>query len=169
MKVLPFDDTRDFADARRGLIAELPDGGIVKDAQGKVVWDPSPYAFIKLDAEPPDTVHPSLWRQAQLLTINGLFKVTERIYQVRGYDLSNITFIEGDTGITVLDPLISAETAKASLDLYFAHRPKKPIVAVIYSHSHVDHFGGVRGIVDPQTSPPRKSGSSRRPALPKKR
>lgn len=147
---LPFDDTRDFADAKRGLIAELPDGGVVKDEQGKVVWDPRQYAFIQLDAEPPDTVHPSLWRQAQLLSINGLFQVTDRIYQVRGYDLSCITLIEGDTGVTILDPLISAETAKASLDLYFQHRPKKPIVAVIYSHSHVDHFGGVRGVVDPQ-------------------
>ena len=150
VKGLPFDDTRDFADAKRGLIAELPNGGIVKNAQGKVIWDPSPYAYIKLDAPCPESIHPSLWRQAQLLTINGLFEVTDRIYQVRGYDISNITFIEGETGITVLDPLISAETAKASLDLYYAHRPKKPIVAVIYSHSHVDHFGGVRGIVDPQ-------------------
>ncbi|MBL9124242.1 MAG: MBL fold metallo-hydrolase [Planctomycetaceae bacterium] len=148
-QTLPFDDTRDFADARRGFIAGLPDGGVVKNAAGQVVWDPRGYDYIQPDAAAPDTIHPSLWRQAQLLTINGLFAVTDRIYQVRGYDISCITFIEGERGITVLDPLVSAETAKASLDLYLAHRPPKPIVAVIYSHSHVDHFGGVRGIVDP--------------------
>lgn len=145
---LPLDDQRDFEDAQRGFVAPLPNDGIVKDKNGNVVWDPSPYAFIKQGAPCPDTVHPSLWRQAQLVAIRGLFQVTDRIYQVRGYDLSNITFVEGDAGITVIDPLICAETARASLDLYFAHRPRKPVVAVIYSHSHIDHFGGVRGVVD---------------------
>lgn len=146
-KGLPFGDTRDFDNAKRGLIAELPDGGVVKDAEGRVVWDPTAYAFIKPGQDAPDTVNPSLWRQAQLLSINGLFKVTDRIYQVRGYDLSNITFIEGKGGVTVMDPLISRETAKAALDLYYQHRPRKPVVAVIYTHSHVDHYGGVKGVV----------------------
>ncbi len=95
----------------------------------------------------PDTVNPSLWRQAQLIIIGGLFKVTDQIYQVRAADLSNITFIEGKDGLIIVDPLISTETAQAALNLYYAHRPKKPIVAVIYTHSHVDHYGGVRGVV----------------------
>jgi alkyl sulfatase BDS1-like metallo-beta-lactamase superfamily hydrolase len=147
-KTLPFKDTRDFEFAKKGLIAPLPAGGVVKNAGGQVVWDPRAYSFITLDQDAPDTVNPSLWRQAQVLSINGLFKVTDHIYQVRGYDLSNITFIEGTDGVTVVDPLISQETAKAALDLYYRHRPKKPVVAVIYTHSHVDHFGGVRGVVD---------------------
>jgi alkyl sulfatase BDS1-like metallo-beta-lactamase superfamily hydrolase len=146
-KGLPFNNTRDFEDAKKGLIAELPDGGVVKNAQGQVVWDPRNYAFIKADQAAPDSVNPSLWRMAQLLNVSGLFKVTDQIYQIRGYDLSNITFIEGKDGVTVMDPLISQETAKAALDLYYKHRPKKPVVAVIYTHSHVDHYGGVKGIV----------------------
>jgi alkyl sulfatase BDS1-like metallo-beta-lactamase superfamily hydrolase len=146
-KTLPVADKRDFEFAKRGLIAELPDGGVVKNAKGVVVWDPRKYSFIKQGQEAPDTVNPSLWRQAQLLSLDGLFKVTDQIYQVRGYDLSNITFIEGKEGITVVDPLISEETARAALDLYYQHRPKRPVVAVIYTHSHADHFGGVRGVV----------------------
>src|SRR3546814_7290339 len=98
-------------------------------------------------AEAPDTVNPSLWRQSQLINIGGLFEVVDGIYQVRNLDLSNMTIIEGEEGITVVDPLISAETAKVGLDLYYAHRGQKPVKAVIYTHSHVDHFGGVRGIV----------------------
>lgn len=93
-------------------------------------------------------MNPSLWRQSQLLNISGLFQVTEGIYQVRNFDLSNMTIVEGTQGIAIFDPLISAETAKAALELYYAHRPKKPVVAVVYTHSHVDHYGGVRGIVD---------------------
>ena len=94
----------------------------------------------------PATVNPSLWRQAQLNMNNGLYQVAERIYQVRGFDLSNMDIIEGNTGIIIIDPLISKETAKAALDLYYQHRPQKPVVAVIYTHSHVDHYGGVRGV-----------------------
>lgn len=145
-KTLPFNDTRDFEFAKKGLIAELPDGGVVKDAKGAVVWDPRKYSFVKIGQDSPDTVNPSLWRQAQVMTISGLFQVTDKIYQVRGYDLSNITFIEGKDGVTIVDPLISEETARAALELYYKHRPKKPIVAVIYTHSHVDHFGGVKGV-----------------------
>ena len=146
-RTLPFADKRDFDDARKGLIAPLPGGGVVKNSEGRVVLDPRRYDFIKPDGDAPDTVNPSLWRQAQLLSLTGLFKVTEQIYQVRGYDVSNITFIEGKDGVTVVDPLVSRETARAALDLYYQHRPKKPVVAVIYTHSHVDHYGGVRGVV----------------------
>ena len=105
----------------RGLVAPLPDGGVITDADGRVVWDLSRFGFVRGN-EPPDTVHPSLWRQTQLLSEGGLFEVTEGVYQVRSADLSNIDFIEGDTGIVVVDPLISAETARAALDLYRAHR-----------------------------------------------
>src|SRR3989475_5457893 len=95
----------------------------------------------------PDTVHPALWRQAQRNRVSGLFQVTDRLYQVRGLDLSNMSIIEGETGLIVVDPLMYTETAQAAMDLYFQHRPRKPVVAVVYSHSHVDHFGGVRGVV----------------------
>jgi alkyl sulfatase BDS1-like metallo-beta-lactamase superfamily hydrolase len=131
-KTLPFKDTRDFALAKKGKIADLPEDGVVRNAKGEVVWDPRGYDFIKPDEKPPESVNPSLWRQAQLLAFRGLFEVVaDKIYQVRGYDASNITFIEGKDGVTIVDPLISMETAKAGLDLYFKHRPKKPVVAVI--------------------------------------
>jgi alkyl sulfatase BDS1-like metallo-beta-lactamase superfamily hydrolase len=144
---LPFADKQDFEDARRGLIAPLPDNGVIRDKEGKPVWDLSGFSFIKEEAAAPETVNPSLWRQSQLLMYTGLFQVTDRVYQVRGADASNINFIEGDTGIIVVDPLISAETARAALNLYYQHRPQKQVVAVIYSHSHVDHYGGVKGVV----------------------
>ena len=146
LDVLPFSDRQAFEDARRGLIAPLPQE-MVKSAEGKPVWNPEKFSFLN-GAPAPDTVNPSLWRQSQLVQIGGLFEVTEGIYQVRNLDLANMTIIEGETGITIVDPLISAETAKAALDLYTANRGKKPVVAVIYTHSHVDHFGGVRGVVD---------------------
>lgn len=142
---LPLADQRDFADARRGFIATLPDARIV-DAAGKVVWEQQ-FSFLDREAAP-DTVHPGLWRQARLNRIHGLFKVVDRIYQVRGFDIANMTIVEGDSGLIVIDPLTTRETARAALDLYLANRPKKPVVAVIYTHSHADHFGGVRGIVD---------------------
>ena len=96
----------------------------------------------------PTTVNPSLWRQARLNMHHGLFQVTDRIYQVRGFDASNMTLIEGDRGLIVVDPLISTETARAGLDLYRRHRGQRPVTAVIYTHCHVDHYGGVRGVVD---------------------
>lgn len=149
LEAYPFKDQQDFEDAKRGLIAPLPNGGEIKSADGKVVWSLKPYLeYIKQGERAPETVNPSLWRQAQLLMFNGLFEVVPGVYQVRGADLSNMTIVEGARGITVYDPLVSAETAKAALELYYAHRPKKPVVAVVYSHSHVDHFGGVRGVVD---------------------
>lgn len=145
---LPFSDKDSFANAKKGFIAPLANGGVIKNAQGQVVWDIDRFDFIKENSTAPDTVNPSLWRQSQLVKMSGLFKVTDNIYQVRTADLSNISFIEGPEGIIVIDPLISTETAKAALDLYFEHRPKKPIVAVIYTHSHVDHYGGVKGIIN---------------------
>ncbi|MFC9560884.1 alkyl/aryl-sulfatase [Agromyces sp. NPDC056965] len=140
---LPFDDTRDFDDADRGFIAAL-EPGVVRNDAGEVVWDNDSYAF--LDGEAPATVHPSLWRQSQLVARQGLYEVVEGVYQVRGLDLSNMTIVEGDTGVIVIDPLISTETAAAALALYRAHRGDRTVVAVIHTHSHVDHFGGVFGV-----------------------
>ncbi|MFC9673703.1 alkyl/aryl-sulfatase [Streptomyces sp. NPDC056949] len=140
---LPFSDTQDFEDATRGLIARRAPNA-VPDGNGRVVWDGDTYAFLKGAA--PDTVNPSLWRQSQLVAEQGLFEVVEGIYQVRGFDLSNITFIEGDTGVLVIDPLISTETAAAALALYREHRGERPVTGVAYTHPHVDHFGGVKGV-----------------------
>ncbi|TLH49394.1 alkyl/aryl-sulfatase [Mycolicibacterium aubagnense] len=140
---LPFGDTRDFDDADRGFIAAL-EPCVVTAADGRVVWDNDSYSFLGGDA--PDSVHPSLWRQSQLCAKQGLYEVVPGIYQVRGLDLSNISFIEGDTGVIVIDPLISTETAAAALALYRAHRGEREVRAVIYTHSHVDHFGGVLGV-----------------------
>jgi alkyl sulfatase BDS1-like metallo-beta-lactamase superfamily hydrolase len=144
---LPFEDRRDFEEAARGLIAPLPDGGVIKNDAGQSVWDLSRFSFIEPSAPAPATVNPSLWRQMQLTVQGGLYEVVPGLYQVRTADLSNITFAEGDDGIIAFDPLISCETAQLALELYYAHRPRKPIVAVVFSHSHIDHFGGVRGIV----------------------
>ena len=143
---LPPDDGADFDNAHRGFIATVPDGKIIDD-NGRVFWDMSAFDFETGAAPCPDTVNPSLWRQARLNTIHGLFEVTPGLYQVRGFDLSNITFIEGDNGYIVVDPLISAQTAAAALKLLRAHRGDKPVTAVIYTHSHVDHYGGVRGVI----------------------
>ena len=142
---LPFSDTADFDDADRGFIGAL-DPCVVTTADGRVVWDNDAYAFLAGDAPP--TVHPSLWRQSMLAAKQGLYEVVEGIYQVRGLDLSNITFIEGDTGIIVIDPLVCTETAAAALALYRKHRGDREVRAVIYTHSHVDHFGGVLGVTN---------------------
>lgn len=144
---LPFSDNTDFTNAHKGFIAAIPTD-VIKGEQGNVVWDPQKYVFIKEGDKSPDSVNPSLWRQSQLINISGLFEVTDGVYQVRNLDLSNMTIIEGKEGITVVDPLVSAETAKVGMDLYFKNRGNKPVVAVIYTHSHVDHYGGVRGVVD---------------------
>ncbi|MDV3136470.1 MULTISPECIES: alkyl/aryl-sulfatase [Mycobacteriaceae] len=143
LSTLPFEDTADFDAADRGFIAAL-EPCVIKAADGRVVWDNDVYAF--LDGDAPTSVHPSLWRQSQLVAKQGLYEVVEGIYQVRGLDLSNISFVEGDTGIIVIDPLVSTETAAAALALYKTHRGDRPVVAVIYTHSHVDHFGGVLGV-----------------------
>jgi len=142
---LPFHDREDFARAKRGRIAPLPDGQI-KDATGAVIWDMATYEAFMGSEFAPATVNPSLWRQERLNNITGLFKVTDRIHQIRGFDLANMTIVEGETGLIVIDPLVSVETAAAGLALYHEHINHKPVVAVIYSHSHVDHFGGVKGV-----------------------
>lgn len=143
---LPFSNQEDFEDARRGFIVTLPDGAIA-GAGGKPIWDFAAYNFLREKDASPDTINPSLWRQGKLNAIHGLFKVTDHIYQVRGFDLSNMTIIEGNTGLILIDPLMSVETARAALELYYQHVSRKPVVAVIYTHSHVDHFGGVKGVV----------------------
>lgn len=145
LKKLPFDDRADYEAARRGLVTAFE--GEIRNAEGKPVWNTRLYNFLQGN-EVPDTVNPSLWRMAQLNANAGLFQVTERVYQLRGIDLANMTIIEGDDGLIIIDPLYVTETAKAGLELYYQHRPRRPVVAVIYSHSHVDHFGGVRGVVD---------------------
>ncbi len=134
----------DFADAERGRIVPLP-GPVVHAEWGHAVWDPDDWAFIA--GEAPTSVNPSLWRQARLNAIHGLFEVAPGVYQVRGVDLSNITFIAGDTGWIVIDPLTATETAAFALELLHHHVAPRPVVAVIYTHSHVDHFGGVRGVI----------------------
>ena len=141
---LDFTDRTDFDNAHRGFIATL-DPLTITNAEGRVVFDLSVYGF--LDGECPPTVHPSLWRQAQLVRINGLFEVVPGIYQIRGFDLSNMTLVEGDTGVVVIDPLVSAECAAAGLELYRNHRGDRPVTGVIYTHSHGDHFGGVMGVL----------------------
>ncbi|MFJ8973140.1 MULTISPECIES: alkyl/aryl-sulfatase [unclassified Streptomyces] len=140
---LPFSDRQDFEDATRGLIARREPNAVTA-ADGRVVWDNDTYAF--LDDDCPDTVNPSLWRQSRLVAEQGLFEVVEGIYQVRGLDLSNVTFVEGTTGVVVIDPLLSTETAAAALTLYREHRGDRPVTGVIYTHSHVDHFAGVKGV-----------------------
>jgi alkyl sulfatase BDS1-like metallo-beta-lactamase superfamily hydrolase len=140
---LPFEDQQDYADARRGWVGGL-DPAVVRTDDGRVVWDNEAYTF--LDAPAPSCVNPSLWRQSGLVAMHGLYEVVEGIYQVRGLDLSNITFVEGGSGVIVIDPLISTETAAAALALYREHRGNRLVNAVIYTHSHADHFGGVKGV-----------------------
>ena len=141
---LPFDDTTDEKNADRGFVAALKDP-VIKGEQGNVVFDAGAYEF--LDAECPDTVNPSLWRQGRLCARSGLYEVTEGVYQIRGLDLSNMTLVEGEHGVIVIDPLMSIETAAAGLALYREHRGERPVTAMIYTHSHGDHFGGSRAIV----------------------
>ena len=139
---LPLGDQGDFEDARRGLLAQLDEDIVNPD--GTVAW--SVEAFDFLDGEAPATVNPSLWRQSQLTAIHGLFEVVPGIYQVRGYDLSIMTLIAGETGWIVVDPMLTAAPAKAGLELANRTLGERPVVAVIYTHSHADHFGGVLGV-----------------------
>ncbi|MFD3333741.1 alkyl/aryl-sulfatase [Streptomyces sp. NPDC058700] len=144
LRRFPFDDTRDFDDARHGFMGTA-DEPVIRNAEGRTVWDLDAYGFLAQDC--PETANPSLWRQSRLAAEHGLFEVVEGIYQVRGFDLSNMTVVEGDRGVLVIDPLISAETAAAALALYRAHRGDRPVTGVLYTHSHADHFGGVRGVL----------------------
>lgn len=142
---LDWNDEQDWEDARKGFIAGL-EPPVITDAEGRPVWDLGQYAFLEEESAPA-TVNPSLWRQARLNMLHGLFKVADNIYQVRGYDLSVMSVIETDTGYIVIDPLISAETASASMELVYEHLGRKPVHAMIYTHSHIDHWGGVRGVI----------------------
>lgn len=141
---LPLDDVADFDDTERGFVGRSELRQILAD-DGHVVWDLDAYRF--LEGPAPDTANPSLWRQGQLLIRDGLFEVVPGIYQVRGYDLSVMSLIEGESGVIVVDPLTSKETAAAAFALYREHRGDRPVSAMIYTHSHVDHFGGVKGVI----------------------
>ena len=145
-QAMTMNDKQDFEDATRGLMAQLKDP-IVKAADGRVVWNTQRYEFVKGD--PPATVNPSLWREQKLNTAAGLFKVVDGVYQIRGYDMANMTLVEGASGWIVIDTLFTEDVARAGLKLAMETlKSSKPVVAVIYTHSHVDHFGGVRGVVD---------------------
>mgnify|MGYP006275221699 CR=1 FL=1 len=141
---LPFHDVTDFEDAERGFIAKAATRQVLDD-QGRLIWDLDAYAFLEADC--PDSAHPALWRQGQLLIKDGLFEVAPGIYQLRGFDISVMTVIEGERGVFIIDPLISKETAAAAFALYREHRGDRPITGMLYTHSHIDHFGGVKGIL----------------------
>jgi len=142
--VLSFDDAADFERAGRGLIAEIPGGVITRD--GRPVWDVHNHDFLRTEEPAPNTVHPGLWRQGRLNAIHGLFEVADGVWQARGYDISNITFMAGDDGWLIIDPLTTEATARACLELANATLGERPVTSVIYTHSHVDHFGGVHGV-----------------------
>ncbi len=146
LKTLPFADVRDFDDATRGFLGTLENARITS-AQGRVVWSLEPYGFLS-DAEAPPTVDPSLWRQSRLNMNHGLFEVVPGVYQVRGLDIANMTLIEGDSGVIVVDTLTSIEGARAAMELYFRHRGLRPVAAVIFTHTHTDHWGGARGVLE---------------------
>ncbi|MCX3058766.1 alkyl/aryl-sulfatase [Streptomyces beihaiensis] len=140
----PFDDIRDLGDARRGFLGTADDP-VIRARDGRVVWDLDAYAFLR--EECPGTADPSLWRQSRLCAEHGLFEVVEGVYQVRGFDLGNVTFVEGRRGVLVVDPLLCVENAAAALALYRRHRGDRQVTGVLYTHSHADHFGGVKGVV----------------------
>lgn len=136
---------KSIKDADRGFIAKI-EPCIIKDIDGRIVWNNEAYSFLT-STSCPETANSKLWQQAQLVSKQGLFKVTDSIYQIRGFDLSNMTIIEGDRGIVVIDPLTSVECAEVALNLYYQQRGKKPVLGMIYTHCHVDHFGGAKGIL----------------------
>lgn len=147
-KTLPFEDKRDFDEAKKGFIASPKYKQIMADA-GHVAWDIGSYDYLLEEGKDFDSIHPSLQRQAILNMAYGLYEVVPgKIYQIRGYDLANISFIKGETGWIVFDPLTAKETARAALKFINEQLGERPVVAVVYSHSHGDHFGGVRGVVD---------------------
>jgi len=149
LKALPFSDTRDFDDAARGFLGTVENARIATP-QGRVVWSLEPYGFLSSE-QAPSTVDPSLWRQSRLNMNHGLFEVVPGVYQVRGLDIANMTLIEGDTGVIVVDTLTSIEGARAAMELYFKHRGLRPVAAVIFTHTHTDHWGGARGVLDDET------------------
>ncbi len=141
------DDRQDFADADRGLIAPLP--GPVLGPDGHVIYDADWLDYLGDEQPTPDTVNPSLWRQSQLIKRGGLYKVVDGLYQVRNNDIGDLTIVEGDDGLVIVDCTSSVESARQGLDLFHEHVSDKPVVAVIYTHTHIDHYGGVKGVVDP--------------------
>jgi alkyl sulfatase BDS1-like metallo-beta-lactamase superfamily hydrolase len=149
LNALPFSDTRDFDDAARGFMGTI-DNARIASPQGRVIWSLEPYAFLA-EEEAPATVNPSLWRQSRLNMNHGLFEVTPGVYQVRGFDIANMTLVEGDTGVIVVDTLTSIEGAQAAMELYFRHRGKRKVSAVIFTHTHTDHYGGACGVLDEAT------------------
>jgi alkyl sulfatase BDS1-like metallo-beta-lactamase superfamily hydrolase len=144
-EALPFSDTADFDDAARGFLGTI-EHATITSTQGRVVWSLEPYGFLS-EARAPTTVNPSLWRQSRLNMHHGLFEVVPGVYQVRGFDIANMTLIEGDSGVIVVDTLTSIEGARAALELYGRHRGPRPVVAVIFTHTHTDHWGGARGVL----------------------
>ena len=157
---LPFSDTRDFDDASRGFLGTRENAKITSEA-GRTVWSLEPYGFLS-DEEAPPTVDPSLWRQSRLNMNHGLFEVVPGVYQVRGLDIANMTLIEGDSGVIVVDTLTSIEGARAAMELYFEHRGRRPVAAVIFTHTHTDHWGGARGVIDDAMLASGRFRSSRR-------
>jgi alkyl sulfatase BDS1-like metallo-beta-lactamase superfamily hydrolase len=141
---LPADEIEQ-EEARRGLVAPF-DPARIESAEGRVVWDPESFDF--LEGEAPDSVHPSLWRLSKLTRTAGLYEMAPGFFQLRGFDLSNMHVVEGEEGIVVIDPLVSAEAAAAALALYRTHRGERPVTGLVYTHSHVDHFGGAKGVLD---------------------
>jgi alkyl sulfatase BDS1-like metallo-beta-lactamase superfamily hydrolase len=146
LKALPFSDTRDFDEASRGFLGTI-DNARITSAAGRVVWSLEPYGFLAAEGAPA-TVDPSLWRQSRLNMNHGLFEVLPGVYQIRGLDIANMTLIEGNSGVIVVDTLTSIEGARAAMELYFRHRGKRPVTAVIFTHTHTDHWGGARGVLD---------------------
>lgn len=146
---LPFSDTTDFDDAARGFLGSI-DHAAISSAQGRTVWSLEPYRFLQEEIAPA-TVDPSLWRQSRLNMQHGLFEVVPGVYQVRGFDIANMTLIESDNGVIVVDTLTSIEGARAAMQLYARHRGDRPVVAVIFTHTHADHWGGARGVLDDAT------------------
>lgn len=144
--ILDFSDTQEAEFAQKGLI-DAPEILELKDSNGNVIWSQEAYAFLKEYEKAPDTVNPSLWENTKNNNAYGLFEVTEGIYQVRGYDMANLTLIEGETGWIVFDPLMSVECTQAAMQLVEKNLGERPIKAVIISHSHVDHYGGIKGVM----------------------
>lgn len=148
LQALPFADMQDFEDAARGFIDTLPDAEITDD-QGRPVWSMGAYVF-QQDEQAPETVNPSLWRQARLNNQHGLFEVVPGLYQIRGFDLANMTIVEGETGVVIIDTTTTVEAARAGLALYRKHRGPRPVRAVVITHTHGDHWGGILGVVRPE-------------------
>jgi len=149
LQALPFSDIGDFDDASRGFLGTL-ENAVVASAHGRAVWSLEAYGFLS-EPEAPATVNPSLWRQARLNMNHGLFEVVPGVYQIRGLDIANMTLIEGERGVIVVDTLTSIEGARAAMALYFKHRGRRPVAAVIFTHTHTDHWGGARGVLDDET------------------